>query len=238
MTRSCELAGDAASKALMPRAEPRPTACDVSTTVPSRDRARKRRRLAASAAKVAASRGAECYESSSAIGQRCARMCTCHRCAPTCGCQRCARRCGRRTMRRKRSRALPTRVLWCRAVRLSVVMPYWLDRPPLEAVAIGATADQLGYDSLWIGEMMTFDAFALAGALARATARITLVVGPLPVGTRDPAALALGVASVSVLGGRPAHLALGASTPTVVERWHGRRWQPAVTRMRETVSAL
>jgi len=123
-------------------------------------------------------------------------------------------------------------------MKLSVVIPYWLDRPPLEAVAIGATADRLGYDSLWIGEMMTFDAFALAGALARATARITLVVGPLPVGTRDPAALALGVASVSVLGGRAVHLALGASTPTVVERWHGRRWQPAVTRMRETVSAL
>jgi probable F420-dependent oxidoreductase len=123
-------------------------------------------------------------------------------------------------------------------VKLGVVMPYWLDRPLLEAVAIGETADRLGYASLWIGEMMTFDAFALAGALARATARITLVVGPLPVGTRDPAALALGVASVSVLGGRPAHLALGASTHAVVERWHGRRWRPTVARMRETVGAL
>ncbi len=117
-------------------------------------------------------------------------------------------------------------------------MPYWLDRPLLEAVAIGETADRLGYASLWIGEMMTFDAFALAGAFARTTARITLVVGPLPIGTRDPAALALGIASVSVLGGRPAHLALGASTPTVVERWHGRRWRPTVARMRETVGAL
>ena len=117
-------------------------------------------------------------------------------------------------------------------------MPYWLDRPLLEAVTIGETADRLRYASLWIGEMMTFDAFALAGTLARGTAHITLTVGPLPVGARDPAALALGVASVSVLGGRPAHLALGASTPTVVERWHGRRWQPTVARMRETVGAL
>ncbi len=123
-------------------------------------------------------------------------------------------------------------------MRLGVVMPYWLDRPVLEAVAIGETADRLGYDSLWIGEMMTFDAFALAGALARTTARTAITVGPLPVGTRDPAALALGVASVTVLGGRPAHLALGASTPAVVERWHGRTWQPTVARVRECVAAL
>jgi probable F420-dependent oxidoreductase len=123
-------------------------------------------------------------------------------------------------------------------MQLGVVMPYWLDRPVLEAVAIGETADRLGYRSLWIGEMMTFDAFALAGALARTTTRIALTVGPLPVATRDPAALALGIASVSVLGGRPAHLALGASTPAVVERWHGRPWQPTVARMRECVAAL
>src|SRR5260221_4262693 len=116
-------------------------------------------------------------------------------------------------------------------MQLRVVMPYWLDRPVLEAVAIGETADRLGYGSLWIGEMMTFDAFALAGALARETTRITLTVGPLPVSVRDPAALALGIASVSVLGGRPAHLAVGASTPAVVEPWHGRTWRPTVTRL-------
>ena len=123
-------------------------------------------------------------------------------------------------------------------MKLGVVMPYWLDRPHLEAVEIAEHADRLGYDSLWVGEMMTFDAFALAGALARTTKRIRLVPGPLPVGVRDPAALALGVASVSTLGGRPADLALGASTPAVVERWHGRTWRPTVARMTETVTAL
>ncbi len=121
---------------------------------------------------------------------------------------------------------------------LGVVMPYWLDRPVLEAVEIGANAERLGYGSLWVGEMMTFDAFALAAALARATARIRLVAGPLPVGVRDPAALALGIASVTALGDRPADVALGASTPAVVERWHGRTWAPTVTRMIETVAAL
>jgi hypothetical protein len=78
-------------------------------------------------------------------------------------------------------------------MKLGVAMPYWLDRPVLEAVAIGETAERLGFGSLWVGEMMTFDAFALAAAVARVTTRITLTVGPLPVGVRDPAALALGV---------------------------------------------
>ena len=44
-------------------------------------------------------------------------------------------------------------------MKLGVVMPYWLDRPLLEAVEIAEHADRLGYGSLWVGEMMTFDAF-------------------------------------------------------------------------------
>src|SRR5437899_3171055 len=83
MTRSCELAGDAASKAPRARAEPRNTASDDATIVPSRHRARMRRRLAASAAKVAASRRSACDESGSAVSQWCATMCACQRCATT-----------------------------------------------------------------------------------------------------------------------------------------------------------
>jgi probable F420-dependent oxidoreductase len=120
----------------------------------------------------------------------------------------------------------------------AVTLPFWLDRPAAEAIEIARSADQLGYVELWVGEMATFDAFALAGAIARETTRITLVVGPLAVAVRDPASLALGVSSVAELAGRPAHLALGASNPLIVEGWHGRPWQPIVRRMRETVAAL
>jgi probable F420-dependent oxidoreductase len=121
---------------------------------------------------------------------------------------------------------------------LAVVLPFWFDRPPLEALDVARAADTLGYRELWVGEMLTFDAFALAGAIARETSSITLVIGPLAVGVRDPAALALGIASVALLGGRPAHLALGASTPTVVGQWHGLPWRRTVTHVRETVAAL
>jgi len=41
--------------------------------------------------------------------------------------------------------------------RTSVALPYWLDRPAEEALAIAAAADAAGCTRLWIGEMATFD---------------------------------------------------------------------------------
>ena len=119
-----------------------------------------------------------------------------------------------------------------------VVLPYWLDRPSEEALQIGCVADRLGFQELWIGEMLTFDAFALGGALAATTEQIRLTLGPLAIGVRDPVMLARGVASVAVAGGRTAHLALGASTPMVVEQWHRRDWSGAAVQMRATVEAV
>ena len=103
---------------------------------------------------------------------------------------------------------------------------------------MAVNADAAGIGEVWMGEMATFDAFALAGAAARETRRTRLVIGPLAIGLRGPVALALGAASVGHLGGRPADIALGASTPVVVEGWHGRDWKRSAERMRETVGAL
>ncbi|MFI5319009.1 MAG: LLM class F420-dependent oxidoreductase [Myxococcota bacterium] len=120
----------------------------------------------------------------------------------------------------------------------AVVLPYWLDRPADEALAIAREAERLGYRELWIGEMATFDAFALGAAIARDTARIALTLGPLALGVRSPVALALGAGSVSELGGRPARLALGASSPTIVAGWHSRPYARLPALARETLSAL
>ena len=76
-----------------------------------------------------------------------------------------------------------------------VVLPFWLDRPPGEAVEVTANAAQVGYPEIWMGEMLHFDAFALAGAVAASTERATITVGPLAVDLRDPVAMATGVAS-------------------------------------------
>lgn len=118
------------------------------------------------------------------------------------------------------------------------VLPFWLDRPPQEALEVAANAARLGYPEIWIGEMLHFDAFALAGAVARMSERPIITVGPLPIDLRDPVALAMGIGSIAVIGGRPARLAVGASSPVVVERWHGRPWSGQADRLEEGVRLI
>jgi len=126
-------------------------------------------------------------------------------------------------------------------VTISVVLPYWPDRPAGEALEVAAAADELGFEELWVGEMATYDAFALATAIGLCTTRLALTVGPLAVGVRSPATIAMGVASAANLIGRDVNVALGTSSTLVVEAWHERaRTQPARTleHTAKTVRAL
>jgi probable F420-dependent oxidoreductase len=120
---------------------------------------------------------------------------------------------------------------------LSVVVPLWQDRPGSENLEVAALASQLGYRRLWIGEMATYDAFALATAIGM-SAPFDLTIGPLAVGVRTATTMAMGVASVSDLIGRPVAVAIGASSPVVVGQWHGRPWHRTTTHMVETATLL
>jgi probable F420-dependent oxidoreductase len=86
--------------------------------------------------------------------------------------------------------------------------------------------------------MATWDAFALATAIAGETRAIELCVGPLATAVRDPVAMAMGVASVAAVARRPVHLAIGSSSQMVVERWHGRARERTARHIRETAEAL
>ncbi|OBK92093.1 LLM class F420-dependent oxidoreductase [Mycobacterium asiaticum] len=119
-----------------------------------------------------------------------------------------------------------------------VVLPFWLDRPDQEAVQIALTAAQTGFDALWIGEMATYDAFALATAIGVQAPGLALKIGPLAVGVRGPVTLALGVSTVASLTGSRVDIALGASSPVIVAGWHNRSWAHHVTVMRETIDCL
>jgi probable F420-dependent oxidoreductase len=121
---------------------------------------------------------------------------------------------------------------------LGVVVPFWLDRPDEEAVEIARAAEQAGIETVWVGELASFDAFALGTAIGLRTERVRLKIGPLAVGVRSPVAIALGVASVATLVGRPVDIALGSSSPSIVNGWHDRRWAALGPRTRETVLAL
>ncbi|MGV9664497.1 LLM class flavin-dependent oxidoreductase [Nocardia niigatensis] len=117
---------------------------------------------------------------------------------------------------------------------LSVSLPYWQDREPLDALLVAEAADRLGFHRLWIGEMATFDAFALATAIGRGPGRIPLCLGPLAVGVRTPATIAMGTATVAALTGRPVDVALGTSSTVVVRDWHGRRRHRTARHLEET----
>ncbi len=121
---------------------------------------------------------------------------------------------------------------------LEVVAPYWLDRPGEEVLEIAVQARRCGFETMWLGEMATFDAFALATAVGLRAPGLALKIGPLAIGVRSPVALALGLASVATLSGAHADLALGASSPDIVSGWHDRPWAAVAPRAQETVEAV
>lgn len=122
--------------------------------------------------------------------------------------------------------------------RIEAALPFWLDRPGEEAMDIATAAAQAGLPRLWIGEMASFDAFALATAIGTRTPGTRLTLGPLPISVRTPAAIALGASSVAQLTGCEIDIALGASSPVIVTGWHDREWVHSASRMREAVDCL
>ena len=122
--------------------------------------------------------------------------------------------------------------------RIEVTLPFWLDRPDVEAVQIAETVSAVGLTGLWIGEMATFDAFALATAIGMRTPGLRLKLGPLPISVRTPVAVALGASSVAALTGSEIDIALGASSPMIVSGWHDREWLHGAARLRETIHCL
>ncbi|MFI5915893.1 LLM class F420-dependent oxidoreductase [Dactylosporangium sp. NPDC051541] len=106
---------------------------------------------------------------------------------------------------------------------VEISLGLWQDRPPAEALGTARRAGELGFPALWIGEMATYDAFALAAAVGPSLPPATrLVLGPFAVTVRDPMMIAMGAASVAALTGLAVSVALGTSSPVVVEQWHGR----------------
>ena len=124
------------------------------------------------------------------------------------------------------------------SARVEAVLPFWLDRPDEEALDIARAVSDVALDALWIGEMVTYDAFALATAIGHRVPGVPLRLGPLAVGVRSPVTLALGVSSVASLTGTRVDIALGASSPMIVAGWHDREWAHAAPRVRETIECL
>lgn len=124
------------------------------------------------------------------------------------------------------------------STHLEVSLGLWQDRPAEEVVETALLTDALGYRAVWIGEMATWDAFALGTYLGQRFTQADLVLGPFAVAVRDPAMIAMGAASVAALTSRGVSVALGTSSTVVVERWHGRDRSRSALALAESAEAV
>lgn len=93
-------------------------------------------------------------------------------------------------------------------------------------------------ESLWVPESWGREAFASLGALSQITKKVNLGTSIVGVYTRTPAAIAMAATTLDVLSNNRTILGLGVSTPSLVEDWHGTKFERPICRMREYIECL
>jgi len=105
-------------------------------------------------------------------------------------------------------------------------------------VRAAVLADQLGYEAVIVPEGWGLDAGVVLAEIAVRTDRIRLVSGVFSVWGRSPATLAMAAATLDDLSGGRFTLGLGASTPTLAERFHGVPFTNPARRLRTTAEQV
>jgi alkanesulfonate monooxygenase SsuD/methylene tetrahydromethanopterin reductase-like flavin-dependent oxidoreductase (luciferase family) len=99
-------------------------------------------------------------------------------------------------------------------------------------------ADQAGVHSIWVAEAWGHDAFTLLTLIAEHTRKVQLATSIVNVYSRTPAALAQHFATLDELSEGRVIIGLGTSGPNVIEHFHGVKFNPPLTRMREYVDII
>jgi alkanesulfonate monooxygenase SsuD/methylene tetrahydromethanopterin reductase-like flavin-dependent oxidoreductase (luciferase family) len=100
------------------------------------------------------------------------------------------------------------------------------------------SAERRGFAGVSVAEAMTLAAPVVLTQLALATERLELSSAVLSVWTRTPATLAMTAGQLATLTGGRFVLGLGASTPPLVEGFHGVQWQDPLGTMRRALTAV
>ncbi|MEW6604628.1 MAG: LLM class flavin-dependent oxidoreductase [Thermoproteota archaeon] len=93
-------------------------------------------------------------------------------------------------------------------------------------------------DSLWVPESWGRESFATLGAMSQVTERVRLGTSIISIYARTPATVAMGATTLDMLSGNRTVIGLGTSTETIVENWHGLRFENPTSRMKEYVECL
>ncbi len=108
--------------------------------------------------------------------------------------------------------------------------------PASDALAFARAVEGLGFGALWVNETTGREPFAMLGALARATDRITLGLGVAAIHARDAVAAHDGARTVAELSGDRFVMGLGVSHQASAER-RGHGYGAPVPAMRSYLDA-
>lgn len=103
--------------------------------------------------------------------------------------------------------------------------------PTLE---VAKWAEDEGYDDLWFADSSGVDALTTAAAVALQTERCRIGTAIIPVYSRTPAVLASTTHVLNKLSKGRFILGLGSSSQTMMENWHGQKFEKPLTRVKET----
>ena len=97
---------------------------------------------------------------------------------------------------------------------------------------------QQNIDSLWIPESWGRESFSSLGAISQITKNVRLGTSIIGIYSRTPAITAMAATTLDMLSGNRTVIGLGASTPAIVENWHGVHFDMPARRMKEYVELV
>ena len=123
-------------------------------------------------------------------------------------------------------------------MKLGLNTGYWTAGPPRGVAAQIATAERLGFDSIWTAEAYGSDCFTPLAWWGSATKSVRLGTSITQMSARTPAATAMAAVTLDHLSGGRFVLGVGASGPQVVEGWYGQPYRRPLARTREYVDIV
>jgi F420-dependent oxidoreductase-like protein len=122
---------------------------------------------------------------------------------------------------------------------LGLIIGYWPSSgPPPDAGDQIATAERLGFRSIWTSEAYGSDCFTPLAWWGSRTERVQLGTAITQISARTPASTAMTAITLDHLSGGRAILGLGVSGPQVVEGWYGQDYAKPLARTREYIEII
>ena len=97
---------------------------------------------------------------------------------------------------------------------------------------------QQNIDSIWIPESWGRESFSSLGAISQITKNVRLGTSIIGIYSRTPAITAMAATTLDMLSGNRTVIGLGASTPAIVENWHGVHFDMPARRMKEYIELV